>query len=96
MYATVRNYKSMQGNAIEELTRRRHDVESLIKKVPGFETYHLLKTADGMTSVTVCKDQAGAEESNRQVAAWIKEHMPTFLPTPPQVSAGEVLIHTGK
>ena len=96
MYATVRQYKSMKANAVEELTRRRQDVESLIRKVPGFETYHLLKTDDGMTSVTVCKDQAGAEESNRQVAAWIKEHMPTLLPAPPEVSAGEVLIHTGK
>jgi heme-degrading monooxygenase HmoA len=96
MYATLRQYKGMQANAIEELTRRHQDVESLLKKVPGFEMYHLLKTPDGMTSVTVCKDQAGTEESTRRVATWIKEQMPTFLPTPPEVSAGEVFIHAAK
>jgi hypothetical protein len=96
MYATVRQYKDMNTGAIEELGRRSREVETLLKSVPGFERYDLLKTPDGMTSVTVCMDQVGAEESNRRVASWIKEHMPTYLPNPPAISAGEVVVHAGR
>jgi len=49
--------------------------------------------ADGGTvSVTVCDDQAGAEESNRVASDWLKTNMPELGGATPGVSAGEVLI----
>ena len=43
-------------------------IETLIRKVPGFVRYDLVRPADGMTTVTVCTDRAGTEASNKQGA----------------------------
>ena len=44
-------------------------------------------------SVTVCDDQAGAEESNRVAADWLKSNMPELgAAAAPTVSAGPVVL----
>ena len=93
MYATVRQYTGVDDRAFATLLGRRADVEALIQATPGFAQYDLIRTKGGMTSITVCADRAGAEDSNRRVAAWIQVNMPTLLPTPPQITAGEDVIH---
>jgi hypothetical protein len=40
----------------------------------------------------VYDDQSGAEESTRQAADWMRENLPDFTASPPQVSVGEVVI----
>ena len=96
MYAVVRRYQDVKPDVLAEIERRRDEVESLMLRVPGLITYHMIRTPGGLTSVTVCEDQDGAEESNNRVASWIREHMPTFLPNPPEISGGEVVFTTGR
>lgn len=91
MHATMRRYA---GNSQlgEELQRNQESVKSAMGAVPGFRAYYFVATSDGGASITVCDDQAGAEESNRAAAAWIAENLPDLSIAPPAISAGEVVI----
>ena len=90
MYATVRTYAGSEIAA--ELRRNEETVKRLIGDVPGFRAYYLVESPHSTTSVTVCDDQAGAEESNRVAAGWISENLPELASSPPTISAGEVTI----
>jgi hypothetical protein len=93
MFTAVRQYTGINDQAFAALLGRRAEVETLIQQTPGFAQYDLIRTPDGMTSVTVCADQDGAEGSNRRVAAWIQANMPALATTPPQIATGESVIH---
>ena len=93
MYATMRQYAGITPANFDTLLSRKADVEALIREVPGFVQYDLVRTADGITSLTVCTDQAGTEASNKQVAAWIGQNLPTWPATAPVISGGEDVVH---
>lgn len=63
-----------------------------MRTFPGPVGWYLLRTPDGVTTVTIGQDQAGAEASVRLAGDWIKANMPAFMPQPPEVSNGEVLL----
>ncbi|MEV0986520.1 MULTISPECIES: hypothetical protein [Streptomyces] len=44
-----------------------------------------------MVSTSVFEDQAGAEESIRRAAEFVRDRLASLLPEPPQVTAGEVV-----
>lgn len=92
MYATVRRYKGQPGIG-DQIASRSKDVEKEIRKAPGFIAYYLIKTSDGAASITICENQAGAEASNRLAADWIKQNMPKLATSPPEISAGNVVIN---
>lgn len=91
MYATVRTYTASPGLA-DALVERVDDVKNLIGGIDGFKGYYLVRTADGAVTVSIYDDAAGADESTRVAAAWIRENLPDLEVSPPQVSAGEVAI----
>jgi hypothetical protein len=41
--------------------------------------------------LTLWQDQAGADESNRMAANWVKQNLAPLLPNPPEITAGEVM-----
>jgi hypothetical protein len=56
--------------------------------------YYALNAGDGVVaSISVFETQAGAEEANRMAASWVKENLAALLPTPPEITAGEVGVH---
>ena len=91
MYATIRSYA---GNSElgEQLRGNQDSVKSALSAVAGFQAYYFVASDDGGISVTVCDDQAGAEESNRAAAAWISENLPGLSVAAPAISAGEVVV----
>jgi heme-degrading monooxygenase HmoA len=90
MYATVRNYAGPQGFG-DELVKRQDEVKSLIQGISGFRAYYLIKTDQGgVVTVSVYDDQAGADESTRVAAEWVRTNLPDMGVDPPQVSSGEV------
>ena len=93
MYTTMRQYAGITPTVFESVMSRKADVETLIRQVPGFLHYDLVRTADGFTSVTVCDDKAGADESSKQVSAWIGKNLPAMEGTAPTITAGENVIH---
>ena len=91
MYATVRTYSGGPELA-DALVGNEADVKSLVSGIDGFRAYYLVRTADGTVSISVYDDEAGANESNRVAADWIRENLPELGGSAPQVSAGEVVI----
>ncbi len=90
MYATVRSYAGPQGFG-DELVKRQDEVKSLIQGISGFRAYYLIRTDQGgVVTVSVYDDQAGAEESTRTAAEWVRTNLPDMGVDPPQVSSGEV------
>lgn len=89
MFTVIRHYQTAPTLA-DELKRQSKDVESLISAVPGFIAYYLVKTADGATSVTVCEDQKGCDESTKRAADWIAKNLPALKIAAPKILSGEV------
>jgi hypothetical protein len=66
----------------------------VVSKIPGFVAYYWVDAGGGvMISTTVFQDKAGAEESNRKAATVVRESLASLLPNPPQITAGEVVVH---
>ncbi|MGT2532291.1 hypothetical protein ACU4GG_38470 [Streptomyces nojiriensis] len=64
----------------------------LLRQVPGFVAYYWIDAGGGvMVSTSVYEDRAGAEESVRRAAEFVRDNLASLLPTPPQVTAGEVV-----
>jgi heme-degrading monooxygenase HmoA len=94
MYAVVRRYKA-GSEVIDEVVRKRADVEQLISGVPGFIAYYVVRTSDGGATITICEDQAGTQESIRRAADWVRQNVPAAS-TPPEITEGEVPLHFGR
>jgi hypothetical protein len=92
MFASIRKYNGAP-TLTEELVKRQDEIKSVLRPLPGFHAYYLLKTNDGAISMTVCENQAGADESNRVEATWLKDKLPTFASRTPEITSGEVRIH---
>jgi hypothetical protein len=91
MYTTCRIYSNASELA-DLVEKYRTEVEGIMREVKGFQSYYLVRTTDGFTSITVCDDQAGAEETNRRAADWIKSRATGMTTTPPQIVAGSTTI----
>jgi hypothetical protein len=95
MFATIRKYNGAP-TLTDELYKRQEEIKAVLQPVQGFHSYYVVKTVDGAVTMTVCDDRAGAEESNRVAAAWLKDKLPTFATRPPEITAGEVRFHLNK
>jgi hypothetical protein len=91
VYATVRTY-SAAAELADALVGKASDVKNLISGIEGFKAYYLIRTGDGAVSISVYEDQAGADESTRAAAAFIRENLPDVSVAAPQVSSGEVVL----
>lgn len=91
MYATVRSYTtgSEFGDALVE---HADELRKILGEIDGFRAYYLVRSDDGVTSVSVFDDEAGAEESTRVARAWVAENLPDLEVSPPQVRTGEVVL----
>ena len=92
MFASIRKYNEAPAFA-DDLVKRQEEIKSVLRPIRGFHAYYLVKTNDGVTSMTVCDDRAGAEESNRVASTWLKDKLPTFATRLPEITTGEVRIH---
>jgi hypothetical protein len=94
MYASVRRYELAAGAVDEVMRRVEEDFVQIIGQVPGFLAYYILDAWVGVVvSISIFTDQAGAEESNRMAADYVKENLASLLPNPPEIIAGEVKAH---
>lgn len=94
MHAVIRHYKG-NSQLFDELERRTGEVEQVIRGVPGFMSYVLVRTADGGFSVGVYEDEAGTNESTRVAADWVRQNLPELRVGPPEVIEGGVILHLG-
>lgn len=91
MYSAVRRYEGAIDPA--EIARRvRAGFLPIISGIEGFVAYYVIDAGGGViVSVSVFRDQAGAEQSSAAAADWVRENLAPLLPNPPQITAGNVV-----
>ncbi|QSY49571.1 MULTISPECIES: hypothetical protein [Streptomyces] len=91
MYAVLRRYEGVTDPA-EAGRRVNEGFVPLLRQVPGFVAYYWVDAGDElMVSTSVFEDQAGAEESVKRAADFVRDNLASLLPNPPQVTAGQVV-----
>ena len=92
MYATIRHY-SGSSELADALIENENDVRQLLTGIGGFRAYYLVRAgADATASVSVFDDAAGAQESTRVAAEWLRENLPGLAIGAPEVTAGDVVL----
>ena len=95
MYAVVRTYSGQGASEVFDLiVRLDGEVRDLIQGAPGFVSYTAVRSGSGGTTVSVCQDKAGTDETTRRAAAFLKDKMTGPL-EPPLITDGEVVLQFG-
>jgi hypothetical protein len=96
MYAVIRSYSGHgTPELFDRLAQSDGDVETLFKGIDGFVSYMAVRTGEESgTTVTICRDKAGADESSRLAAEWVVEHV-GVSGNPPAVSEGSSVLDFG-
>ena len=94
MHVTIRSYAGAAALA-DAMSAKASDVEEIIRGVPGFIAYYAVRDGDNMTSVTVCQDKTGTDESTRRAGAWVKENVQGGVAAP-RISEGDTFISFAK
>jgi hypothetical protein len=93
MYAAMRRYEGVTDPS-EAGRRVDEGFVPIVSSVPGFVAYYWVDAGGGvMVSTGVFENPAGAEESSRRAADWVKDNLASLLPTPPLTTTGEVVAH---
>jgi hypothetical protein len=91
MHAAIRQYQVDPGSVDEVRRRVNEGFLPIIKDASGFQAYYALDAGGGrIATVSVFEDRAGAEESIRMAADYIRQNMASLVPNPPEVLEGEV------
>jgi hypothetical protein len=93
MYVVVRRYSGASVLA-DVMIERKDEVKSVISGVSGFKAYYAVRSGDGgsVTTITVCDDKAGTEESTRRAGGWVRENVTGANIGAPEISEGEAYI----
>ena len=94
MYGIIRTYTGTPELA-DQLAARAGEIEEIISGIDGFRKYFLVRTDDGCSTVSVFEDEAGAEESTRRAAQWLRENASEIKASTPAISSGDVVVHFG-
>ena len=93
MHTVIRHYSGTGASELaDQITVQAEGVKAAIKSVPGVISYALVRTDDGCIAITVCEDKAGADESVRLAAEFVRNNC-TAQASPPVVSEGPTTIH---
>jgi hypothetical protein len=93
-YLAIRQYQFAPGRTMEELAAAvGSGLVPNLQQVPGFREHFLVETSEGVLSISIFADQAGAEESTRRAADWVQQNLTDFFAGPPTVTTGSVWRH---
>jgi hypothetical protein len=92
MHVVIRSYSGQGVSELFDLLgQREEDVKTIISGVPGFVSYAAFRAGGAGTTVTVCQDKAGTDESSRRAAEWVKENVSTTV-DPPAITEGSTFL----
>ncbi len=91
MYIAVRRYK-IKADSMDVVAQRAVEgFVPLIRQAPGFVAYYgVAEGNDTVFTVSIFQDQAGADESTRLAADWVRQNLAEFVQGTPELHAGEV------
>jgi hypothetical protein len=94
MFAVVRHYHFNKKDSKEIDRLVSEEFVPLIKKAKGFVRYYWLDTGSGEgASFSVFKDKAGADESVRLAAEFVKNNLSKYMMQKPEVIEGPIKAH---
>lgn len=97
MYCAIREYKLQPGKIDEIIRRARDEFAPMLSKAPGFVVYTLTQVgSNDIVTTSVFENQAGAEESSKTAAGWVKENFAGAVVGTPRVTTGEFKIREVK
>lgn len=91
MYAVIRRYSGV-AKLIHELDNKKDEVVKVMRGAPGFIAYYAVRDGEALATVTISDDRAGADESTRLAAQWVRDNLPGVRVTTPEAIGGEVFI----
>jgi hypothetical protein len=93
MFAAIRTYGVTDVDELSELVKE--GFLPIVETVPGFVAYYVVDAGDGVaSSITICDDQAGVEESTSRASDWVEENAIEFIASGPAVVTGVVTAET--
>jgi hypothetical protein len=95
VYAVVRRYEGVDESRLDELIRRADKaLLPRLGEIAGFGGYYLVQSGGIVVSIGLFETPGGAAESTRVATEWIRaEGFGEAIPNPPEVTAGEVVLH---
>lgn len=95
MHAVIRTYTGSGARELFDLLeQRKSEVEGIMRTVDGFDSYFLVRTSEGGTSITLCESKAGADESVRRAREWVATNASDIPVDGPRVSEGPVILYS--
>jgi len=92
MHAVIRRYRATP-EVLREARPKLDHLERTMRDIPGFVAYYFLQTDDGIATITVTEDEAGADESMGRAAQWVQENLQSRNQlSAPDVTRGQALI----
>ena len=95
MHVTLRWYQSASA-LVDAMSAKPGEVEELLRGVPGFLAYYAMRDGDNVTTVTVCQDKAGTDESTRRAGEWVKTNLKPGSVAAPRISEGDTYMGFSK
>jgi hypothetical protein len=93
VYVVVRDYRGEASDVVAQAQQRQESLKEAMRGIKGLVGYYIVDTGNGgLASVSIFEDRAGAEESIRVAATWVRENMAQWAPNPPTIIQGEVAI----
>ena len=97
MHMVLRRYQA-QSLSVDEIVRQVEEgFVPLLREAPGLVDYYVLESGPNeIVTVSLFKEQAAAEDSNRLAAEFLRQRpaLAQAIAGPPQILAGAVRIHT--
>jgi hypothetical protein len=92
MYVVVRRWSNASA-LVDAMQQHEQEVRDIISGVPGFIAYYAVRDGDSLTSVTVCHDRAGTQESTRAAGEWVRQNVANAGSIgAPEITEGESFI----
>jgi hypothetical protein len=96
MYVAVRRYEGVtDSQKVAKLVEE--DYLPIISEMPGFVAYYCVDAGDGvMVTTSVFEHKDAEEQSTYRAGQFTAKDLGPLSPNPPQVTAGEVVVHEVK
>ena len=93
MFAAISTYGLTDVDELSELVK--DGFLPIVESVPGFVACYVVAAGDGLAStITICEEKAGVDESTSRAAEWVEEHALDFIDSRPAIVTGAVLAET--
>ena len=93
MHGAIREYRLQPGTAEETIGKIGEQFIPLIANVPGLRAYTVTVVGDAkIVTTSVFENQAGAGQSVKRAADWVKRTLGSAVIGPPRVTVGELTV----